>query len=91
MFGTILTTLVALMHIDVFWRAASVPFDSSGFPKVWIDADRMLSGHTRGGQDRLPLRRRLGTAHAPVASRRDSSCDAAFGTGDFLMQGRNLT
>lgn len=91
MFGTILTTLVALMHIYVFWRAASVPFDASGFPKVWIGADQMLGGHTRGVQDRLPRRRRLRTAHAPVASRRDSSCDAAFGTGDFPIQGSNLT
>ncbi len=65
--------------------------DSSGFPKVLIGADLMLSGHTHGGQDRLPRRRRLGTAHALVTSRRDFSSEAAFGTGDFLIQGRNLT
>ena len=34
-------------------------FDYPGFPKVWIGAVLMLSGHTHGGQDRLPRRRRL--------------------------------
>ena len=36
MFGTILISIVTLMHIYVFWRAVSVPFIKSRIPKKII-------------------------------------------------------
>jgi hypothetical protein len=33
MFGTILISIVTLMHVYVFWRAVSVPFIKSPIPK----------------------------------------------------------
>jgi len=36
MFGTILISIVTLMHVYVFWRAVSVPFIKSRIPKKYI-------------------------------------------------------
>ena len=36
MFGTILISIVTLMHVYVFWRAVSVPFIKSHIPKKII-------------------------------------------------------
>jgi len=33
MFGTIIISIVTLMHVYVFWRAVSVPFIISHIPK----------------------------------------------------------
>ena len=36
MFGTILLSVITLLHVYVFWRAASVPFLNSFFQKKYI-------------------------------------------------------
>ena len=36
MFGTVLISIVTLMHLYVFWRAVSVPFIKSRIPKKYI-------------------------------------------------------
>jgi predicted MPP superfamily phosphohydrolase len=38
MFGTVLISVVTLMHVYVFWRVASLPFLKNYFPKKYIAA-----------------------------------------------------
>lgn len=42
MFGTILISIITLMHVYVFWRATSVPFLKRFFPKKYIAGSGIL-------------------------------------------------
>ena len=42
MFGTVLISVITLMHVYVFWRVASIPLLNSSFPKKYIAGTGIL-------------------------------------------------